>query len=459
MNTLSTGKLKLKEKIGYALGDTAANFAWRPLVSFLPFFYTDVVGLPLAAVSTLLMITRLSDGITDVVMGTIADRTETRWGKFRPWILWTAIPFGLFLMLTFTNPKLGDTGNLIWAYATYIILTLLYTANNVPYSALMGVMTSNIDERTKISSFRFFGAFGGGAIVLGLTTPMVKWLGGENESLGYQYTYYVFAAILAILSIITFLSTKERVKPPKSQSGNLSKDFKDLISNRPWVILLFVGFLFVTYNSIKQGVTMYYFTHYLNNKIMGGAYLSSLVIISMLATLIAPYFTRLLGKRKFFIIAILFSGLVNALIFFAEPGDIIYVFIVGNISEIGAAILPILFFSMLGDAADYSEWKNRRRATGLVYSAGTFAMKFGGGIAGALMLLVMKFYGYTEHKGEIGEALHQSASALQGIKLNMSIIPLVFVAIALVLLLLYPLSKERMLEIEKDLEIRRKSSE
>lgn len=448
-------KLKLKEKIGYALGDTAANFAWRPLVSFLPFFYTDVVGLPLVAVSTLLMITRLSDGITDVIMGTVADRTETKWGKFRPWVLWTAIPFGLFLVLTFTNPKFGNTGNLIWAYFTYIILTLIYTANNVPYSALMGVITSDIQERTSVSAFRFFGAFAGGALVLGLTNPLVKFLGGDNESLGYQYTYYIFAAVLAALSIITFLSTKERVKPSKTQKTSIVEDFKDLSNNKPWIILLIVGFLFVAYNSLKQGVTIYYFTHFVGNKILGGTYLSSLVIISMGASLLAPFFTRLIGKRELFILAILFSGLVNTLLYFAQPDNLVYIFIIGNISEIGAAILPVLFFSMLGDAADYSEWKNNRRATGLVFSAGTFAMKFGGGIAGGLMLLIMKFYGYIESSGEAKESFTQSARAIQGIKLNMSIVPLIFVVISVLLLIFYPLGKARMQEIEENLKNRR----
>ena len=448
--------MKIREKMGYAFGDAAANFAWRPLVSFLPFFYTDVVGLPLAAVTSLLLITRSFDGITDIVMGLIGDRTNTRWGKFRPWLLWTALPFGLFLVLTFTNPKLGGTGNLIWAYCTYILLTLLYTANNVPYSALMGVMTGNIEERTKISSFRFFGAFGGGALVLGLTKPLVNFFGNGNESVGYQYTYYVFAVILVLFTLIAFWSTRERVTPPKNAHSNLKSDFADLFKNRPWVLLLFIGFLCVAYNSIKQGVAMYYFTHYLDRDVLGGTYLASLVIISMAATLIVPYFTRLFGKRNFFILALLFSSLVNVLIYFAGPDNVAYVFIVGNISEIGAAIFPVLFFSMLGDAADYSEWKNGRRATGLVYSAGTFAMKFGGGIAGALMLIVMNYYGYVEQENGAVEKIHQSARALEGIKLNMSLVPIIFVLVAIALLIFYPLGKEKMQKISNELEERRK---
>lgn len=442
--------LTFKEKLGYSLGDTAANIAWRPLMSFLPIFYTDVFGLPLVTVSILLLITRFSDGVTDVVMGTIADRTNTKWGKFRPWLLWTAVPFGLFLALTFTTPNFGLTGKIVWAYTTYILFTLIYTANNVPYSALMGVITSDLNERNKISSFRFFGAYLGGAIALSLIPPLVKYLGGGNDNLGYQYTMYVLAGLMITFTLITFYTTKERVYLPKEQKQNLKNDFIDLISNKPWVILLFVGFLWVAFNSIKQGVAMYYFTHYLHRELLGGIYLTSLVVISMLAAFTATPLANRFGKRELFIYVMIFSGITTALLYFAGPYDVVYVFVVGNISEFGAAIMPILFFSMLADAADYSEWKNKRRATGLVFSAGTFAMKFGGGAAGAVMLFVMNLYGYD------GSAALKSEASLQGIVLNMSLIPGIFIILAIALMVFYPLTKRKMLEIENSLKESRK---
>ena len=441
--------LSLKEKIGYALGDTSANIAWRPLMSFLPIFYTDVFGLPIVTVSVLLLITRLSDGVTDIIMGTIADRTNTRWGKFRPWLLWTALPFGLFLALTFTTPDFKLTGKIIWAYVTYITFTLLYTANNVPYSALMGVMTSDLKQRNQLSSFRFFGAYFGGVISMAAIPPLVAFLGKGDENIGYQYTMYVLAGLMVIFTFITFYSTRERVYPPKEQKQSLVNDFKDLIRNKPWVILLLVGFMFVTFNSIKQGVAMYYFTHYLHRELLGGGYLTSLVITSMVAALVASPMANYFGKRELFIYVMIFTGITTGLLYFAGPEDIAYVFIFGNLSEFAAAIMPVLFFSMLADSADYSEWKNNRRATGLIFSAGTFSMKFGGGVAGAVMLFVMNLFGYQ------GDAAVKSAESLKGIILNMSVVPSIFIFIAVLLMYFYPLTKQKMLEIEEHLNEKR----
>ncbi len=452
MENKSNIKIKLKEKLGYALGDTAANIAWRPIMSFLPIFYTDVFGLPIVTVSVLLLVTRLSDGITDVIMGTIADRTNTRWGKFRPWLLWTALPFGVFLALTFTTPNFSITGKIIWAYITYISFTLIYTANNVPYSALMGVMTGDLKERNSLSSFRFFGAYFGGVISMALIPLLVKYLGNGDDNLGYQYTMYILAAIMIFFTLITFVSTRERVYPPKQQKQKLVNDFKDLLSNKPWLILLIVGFLFVTYNSIKQGVTMYYFSYYLEHKLLGGAYLTVLVLVSMVAALVAPPIINFVGKRKLFIYVMAFSAITNAFLYFAGNTDVIYVFIFGSISEFGAAIMPVLFFSMLADSADFSEWKNNRRATGLIFSAGTFAMKFGGGLAGAVMLFIMNFYGYD------GSAAVKSPESIKGIVLNMSLVPGVFMIVAIILMFFYPLTKGKMTEIEEELERRRKKN-
>jgi GPH family glycoside/pentoside/hexuronide:cation symporter len=313
----------------------------------------------------------------------------------------------------------------------------------------MGVMTSNLKERTSISSFRFFGAYGGAAIAVGLIPYLVNFIGKGNDNIGYQKTMYLLAGLLVILSLITFIATRERVFPPKDQLSDLYNDFRDLVKNRPWAIMLIIGFLFVTYNSIKQGIAMYFFTHYLGKSVLGGIYLLTLLITSILATFLATPLTEFFGKKKLFIIVLLFSGLVNALLFFAGPEDIYYVFIIGNISEVGAAIMPILFFSMLGDSADYSEFKNNRRATGLVFSAGTFAMKFGGGVAGAIMLLVMKFFGYD------GQAEVKTKEALLGIRLDMSLVPLLFIIIAVIIISFYPLTQTKMNEIEKELELRR----
>ena len=436
-------KLKLKEKIGYALGDTAANIAWRTLTSFLLIFYTDVFGIPAVAAGILLLVTRLSDGVTDIIMGIIADRTNTRFGKFRPWILWTSLPLGLMLVLTFTTPGFGPTGKLVYAYSTYILLTLVYTANNVPYSALMGVITPEQSERTSLSSFRFAGAYFGGIITQGLLIYLVLFLGGGNESRGYQYAMYLLAGLLVTFLLITFFSTKERVIPKASQKSPIRSDLKDLISNKPWVILLIIGFLFVIFNSIKQGITVIYFKRYIGSETLAASYMVVLLIVSMVAALLTTPLANYFGKKRLFLYVMIFSGVTTALISLAGPGQKGLIFFLGSLAEFGAGIMPVLFFAMLGDAADYSEWKNNRRATGLVFSAGTFAMKFGGGVAGAIIGFVLGAYGYD------GMDESTITEALPEIRFLMGWIPSLFMIAGTLVILIYPLTKEKMKEIEQ----------
>jgi glycoside/pentoside/hexuronide:cation symporter, GPH family len=442
-------KIALKEKIGYALGDTAANIAWRSLTTFLLVFYTDVFGITAAAAGVLLLVARVSDGGLDIVVGMLADRTETKYGKFRPWILYTAVPLGIMMALTFTTPNFSYTGKLIYAYITYILMLFIYTANNIPYAALMGVMTSSHKQRTSLSSFRFAGAYLGGIISQGFLIYLVLFLGRGDKNLGYQYSMYVFAVLLVAFLLITYFSTKERVKPPKDQHTAIGKDLKDLITNRPWLILLLIGFLFVTYNSIKQGITVIYFERYLNNVSLTAYYMVALLVISLVAALVTTPLANFFGKKELFIYVIIFSGLTNGMIYFFGPNNIAAIFILGILSEFGAGIMPVLFFAMLGDSADYSEWKHNRRATGLFYSAGTFAMKFGGGVAGAIIGFVLATYGYN------GMDASSVPGAIPGIKLLMSWIPGIFAFLGIIVLFFYSLNKKKMDEIEADLRNRK----
>lgn len=445
-------KVKIGEKIGYALGDTAANIAWRTLTTFLLVFYTDVFGISAAAAGVLLLVTRITDGFTDVIMGMIADRTNSAKGKFRPWILWTAIPFGVILALTFTTPDLGPTGKLIYAYVTYIALTLVYTASNVPYSALMGVMTPDIKERTSLSSFRFAGAYLGGILTQGLLIHLVLFLGNGDENKGYQYSIYLLSAVLTVFLLITYATTKERVKPAKSEKTNIWQDLSDLFKNKPWLILLVVGFLFVTYNSIKQGITVIYFKRYLDRETLAASYMIVLLVVSMIAALVTTPLANYFGKKNLFIYVMLFSGVTNALLYVASPEDFTLIFVLGTLSEFGAGIMPVLFFSMLGDSADHSELKNGRRATGLVFSAGTFAMKFGGGVAGGIIGFVLSAFGY--------DGLNDASipAAMPGIKMLMSWIPALFTIPVVIFLLWYPLSSVKLEHMAKALNQLRNSN-
>lgn len=531
MNIANT-KLKITEKIGYALGDGAANIAWRGVSTFLFIFYTDVFGINPAAVGLLMLIARFSDGVSDVLMGIIGDRTNSKYGKFRPWILWTAIPMGVILSLLFTGPNLGPTGKIIYAYTTYIVFTLVYTANNIPYGALMAVMTGDDKERTSLGSYRMVGAFAGGMLVQGALLFLVVYFGNINPTIdvnqldakqyevtvstskdvenvnintkdgiatfqwadadlhendtptkgksfsmeankdysfivsgeanvepakitiidqkrGYSNSIYLMSILLSLALFITFYTTKERVKPLKSQQSNLGKDFKDLIGNRPWIILLMIGLVFQTYNSIKQGITVIYFSHYLHNQLLAGSYMVALMIASIAGAMITAPLGKRLGKRKLFIYAFIFSGVVNALFAFCGPENTGSIFTIGIISEFGAAIFPTLFFAMLGDAADYSEFKNGRRATGLIYSAGSFSTKFGGGIAGAIIGLVLAAFHYN---GQDSQAIQ---GAVPGIIMLMSWIPTIIAFMGAAIMIFYPLSQKKMDEITIELNSRR----
>lgn len=530
---LKNHKLKFSEKAGYALGDGAANIAWRGVATFLFIFYTDVFGLNPAVVGVLMLIARFGDGIIDILMGIICDRTNSKYGKFRPWILWTAIPLGITLSLLFTTPNLDATGKVVYAYATYLLFFLIYTANNIPYGALMAVMSGDDKERTSLGSYRMVGAFTGGMVVQGALLFLVAHFGnieptinvakleakkyevtvsthediknvniktkdgialftwsdttlkeianvptqgksfsmeadkeysfivaGEenleaekisiiDQKRGYSSAIYILSFFLSLFLMITFATTKERVQPPKDQETNLKKDLKDLIRNKPWVVLLFIGVLFNVYNSIKQGIVVIYFTHYLHNQLLAASYMVGLMLASIAGAMITSPLGNRFGKRNLFISALIFSGAVNALLVFCGPGNTIGIFAIGIISEFGAAIFPTLFFAMLGDAADYSEFKNGRRATGLVYSAGSFATKFGGGIAGAIIGLVLAAFHYN---GQDEVAIQ---GAVPGIIMLMSWIPTIIALITAGVMALYPLNQKKMDEITLELNNRR----
>ncbi len=526
-------KAGIVEKIGYALGDGAANIAWRAVATFLFIFYTDVFGLDPATVGMIMLIARFSDGVSDVVMGVIGDRTKSKYGHFRPWILWTAIPLAISLALLFTTPGFGVTGKIIYAYITYIVFTLVYTANNIPYGALMAVITPDNKERTTFGSFRMVGAFAGGMIVQGALLFLVSYFGNVNPDMqmqqtgdqsyhlvvssqkdvqnvniktekgvalftwapecdslmeqkatpsksfsmkagqeycfnivgepnlttanitlidqrnGYSKAIYMLSVFLAVFMILTFLSTRERVQPPAGQETNLWKDFKDLIANKPWVILLIVGLLFNVYNNIKQGIVVVYFTHYINQQLMAGTYLVIIMLASIAGAMATAPLGKWLGKRNLFIIALIFSAIVNSLLFMCGKQDLVAVFTLGAVSEFAAAIFPTLFFAMLGDAADYSEYKNGRRATGLVYSAGSFATKFGGGIAGAIIGFILGSYGYN---GQDATAIE---GAIPGIKMLMSWVPSIIAVVAALVMFIYPLTQSKLDLITHELNSRR----
>jgi glycoside/pentoside/hexuronide:cation symporter, GPH family len=486
------------EKIGYALGDTAANFVWRAVIVFLPFFLTEAAGIGPAAVGVLLLVCRVWDGATDLAMGAVADRTRTRWGKFRPWILWTAVPFAVLGVLTFTTPALTPTGKLIYAYVTYSALIILYTMNNVPYNALMGVMSSSPSVRGTISSYRFVFAFLGGLLLQGLTPTLIFAIsspadayqrateamtaGGFGVDRGsllphvrrdrvvlqhavlriavrdgpgfpYSASMTLFGIVAVGLFLVAFSSTRERVMPVRDTGSNIREDLRDLVSNGPWLILFVVGILFVTFTTLKNGVIMYYFTFYVGSVELAGLFMVVGLIGAMIGAAMTGWLVPRIGKRKLMLGAVGLGIVSSTLLYLPGPESILAIFVLGTITEFSTGPMVALFFAMLADTADYSEWKTNRRATGLFYSAGTVAMKFGSGVGGALTGFLLAAFGYVA--AAEGVAAVQSAEAIQGIRLLISVIPAAVALLMFIAFLFYRLDELRLSEIESDLALRR----
>ena len=444
MSAENDGRVSIREKICYAMGDAAANIAWRGVAAFLFIVYTDEFGLNPAAVGTLMLIARFGDGVSDIAMGIVADRTKTRYGKYRPWMLWSALPLGVMLSMMFTCPEsLSMTGRLVYAYVTYIVFTLVYTAQGIPYGALLSVMSADDRERTSIGSYKMVGAFAGGMAVQGLLIVL------KDYFHSYTIPIYILSAVLVVLMPITFFGTRERVDPPKEQENDLWADLKQLFVNVPWIVLLIVSLLYNVYNSVKQGITIVYFTHYVNRELLCATYMTVLMLASVVGAGITSPLARRFGKRNLFVGALVVSGVVNSLLWFCGASDVSLIFTLGILSELFAAIFPTLCFVMLGDVADYSEWVNGRRATGLIYSATSFAMKFGGGIAGLIIGVVLARYGYD---GKVAESIQ---GALPGIKMLMSWIPGVLAVGTAVIMTLYPITTSKMDQITAELTARR----
>jgi GPH family glycoside/pentoside/hexuronide:cation symporter len=324
------------------------------------------------------------------------------------------------------------------------------TENGIALFSWAESNTKDISKPTNSKSFAIKANQPYNFIVTGEADLKASDINIVNQDKGYSNSMYLMSVFLATLLLITFLTTKERVLPPKSQKNNLKQDFKDLIANKPWLILLIVGLLFNIYNSIKQGIVIIYFTHYLNDQLLAASFLIGLMIASIFGAMVTAPLSKKTGKKKLFIYALLFSGAINSLFLFCNADDTGAIFTIGMLSEFAAAIFPTLFFVMLGDAADYSEYKNKRRATGLIYSAGSFATKFGGGIAGAIIGLVLGIYHYN------GQDAVSIQGAIPGIIMLMSWIPAVITVVAAILMTLYPLTQTKISEITNELNSRRK---
>ena len=382
-------------------------------------------------------------------MGVIADRTRSKHGHFRPWILWTAVPFGLVAVLMFTTPDLSATGKIVYAYVTYILMGMIYTANNVPYGALSAVMTSDPAERTRLNSYRFALAMVATLIISGLTIPMSEWLGGGDEARGYQLTMMIFASIAVVCFYVTFRTTKERIEPPKEQSTSVREDLLNLLGNRPWMVLFFLGLITFIFLSMRLGVGLFYFEYYVGDKELFSVFAVLGILGVLFGVALANPLRERFGKRNVYIASNLLAGLSILALFLPTPEQYLWVYLLSAlVGFFSGPAVPILW-SMYADIVDYSEWKFGRRSTGIIVSASTFGQKFGWGVGGALTGWLLALYNYVPN-------VEQTPEAILGIKLALSVIPGTLMLLSVGLLFLYDLSEDVMERVQADLAEKRR---
>jgi GPH family glycoside/pentoside/hexuronide:cation symporter len=520
----SSERLRLQEKISYGFGDLASCLYWQTFMLYLTFYYTDVFGLSALAAAALLGLSRSLDAFFDPVMGMIGDRTKTRWGKYRPFLLWLCVPFAVAGVLTFTTPgatvgmrletafggiirsvltlMIGGfngaagafaavhfsffvdvfsslatmagnlrnevTGRLVWAILTYNLLMVLYTAINIPYTAMLGVVSPNPNERTSLSSIKFVGAFLGGIIISFLMLKSVGWLSGGNPERGWQHTFIVIGALAVVFFLITFFNTRERVLPPKAQKTSVLRDLGDLFTNTPWLILLATTITFILFVAARGSVTVHYFKYYVGPHSLtfpswfpwiGGTQtwtFDDLVswfngtgqIASLVGVVLLPLFVSRVGKKAAFISLFVVAIASTSVFYLIKPDQIGLILCINLIGSITGGPLSALLWAMYADTADYAEWKKGRRATGLIFSASIFSQKQGWAIGAAVALGLMSKVGFHANTA-------QTAASLNGLLLLMSLIPGAIGVVSIMIVLLYPLNERRMAEIAADLRERR----
>jgi GPH family glycoside/pentoside/hexuronide:cation symporter len=532
-------RLSWREKVGYGLGDTASNLYWKTFEFFLMYFYTDVFGIKAGAAGTMLLVTRIWDAINDPLVGYFADRTRTAWGSFRPYLVWMCIPFAITGVLTFYTPDLSDNGKLIYAYITYTLVMMAYTAINIPYGALMGVISASSLERTSVSTYRFVLAFVGGIIVQYFTLDLVGFFGGTesvmvdgkettrvlDEQMGFFCTMVVFSVAAVILFLITFATTKERVLPEVQktstyqadlkflltstklhqviigglsllailatqfslvvlpwivgvyfilsmaglllkflnqssdqseldvQQSSLELDFNDLLANRPWMVLFGFGLFQLMGAFVRGGAILYYFKYYCNNESVVPSFFVAGSLAAIAGMLLTKKLTSIFGKKMLMIYMNLGVAAITAAFFLLNPDDTIWMFALYIASSFIGGPSPVLLWSMYADTADYSEWRTRRRATGLVFSAATFSQKMGCAVGAAMTGFALEFFQYAEPVDGVEQL--QAAVTLNGLCMMMSVIPAGFFLAAAICLAFYSISDRVLDEIECDLQARK----
>jgi glycoside/pentoside/hexuronide:cation symporter, GPH family len=476
--TNTSQKLSVKEKIGYSLGDLAANLVFQTLVTYLAYFYTDIYGLEANHASAIILIVGLVAAFGfNPIIGALADRTTSRWGKFRPWILWTAVPLGVIALLAFSTPSFAYKGKVIYAVVTYTLLLLLYAANNLPYSALSGVITGDMKERNSMSAYRFVAVMFAQFFVQVFMLPIIESAGGGDKAAGIEKVMTWLAIIGTVMLIITFLTTKERIVPKPEQKSSLKEDLGDLFKNKPWVIMLVLTTLVFITLAMKGGSYVYYFKNYVDKESLTtfitpilnslsniginffgedpvsagfGLFNAGGIIFMIVGITLSKRFADKYGKRDVFGIALFISTLFILFFYFFPPQSVRLMFASQILHGFFYGITIPLLWAMIADVADYSEWKNNRRATAIIFSAMMVGLKGGLSIGSALLTWILGLFHYVPNSDAV-----QTDTAINGTKMLVSVFPAIPFLIGAALLFFYKINKKMEGQIESDLKERR----
>jgi Na+/melibiose symporter-like transporter len=486
-------RLSIGEKIGYSMGDAAANFVFMTMILFQLNFYTDTLGITAAVAGSLLLVGRLWDAFFDPMMGVLADRTHTRWGKFRPWVLWTSLPWGVVMILAYTTPELGTTAKIVYACVTNMLLMTLYSANNTPYSAMTGVMTGDVNERTSLSSYRFVSAMIAQLIVGGFTLPLVAKFGHGNSAKGWQMTMALWATICVVLFLITFLTTRERIQPDPKQKSSARQDFGNLLKNGPWIAMFILTLAHFIFLAMRGGTIFYYFEYYVDKDrlfdILHSLGLTSAAVgagsggmwhyvldtfglivdterknvssvgfslfnmssqfVTVIGVLFSTFLTIRFGKKAVALVGFSLAMVFMALFIFLPADAIGTTFVLEYIRALAYAPTIPLMWAMFADVVDYAEWKTGRRTTGVIYATILFGLKAGLSLGGAIAGWLLSGYGYKANAV-------QTPEALQGIRMTISVYPAIFLLIVVACLFFYKINKKLNIQIQDELAERRK---
>ena len=458
-------KTKLIEKIGYGVGDMSSSMFWKIFSYYLPFFYSNIFGLSLIDAGVLVLVTRIWDAVSDPMMGVIADRTNTRWGKYRPYLLWVAPLFSICGILLFTTPDLNYGGKLVWAYVTYIMMMTVYTGINVPYGAMLGVMTDDSNEKTVFSSFRMFFAYGGSFISLFLWEPLTKFVGGDNgynEPGGWFWAMVFIAAACFVMFILCFLLTKEHLKTVSTVS--VGDDFASLLHNKPWWLLIGAALCSNLFNTVRGATVAYYFQDIIGPDVnlvlfafsflfYAGLFLGVGEVSNMVGVALCVPIANKLGKKSTFILVNVVLLVLSVAFFFVPctPTGFWLMLVLQVVISVFTGIMSPLVWSMYADVSDYAELKFRTASTGLIFSSASMAQKFGGAIGGAAVLWLLSGFGYVTDQSQLSAGTVQPESALLVLRWLMSFIPAMVAALAVVVVWFYPLTTKRINDINAEL--------